>query len=112
MQKSEIGDVVILDADTNKVETPFDDLNNLPQEVVCNFIRLLPVSGPAVPITFIIVLDNVVEEAVEKQVRFARRRRVQSVSTCAGAIDRWVSRGVSFSAWRKSYLRSREVYRN
>lgn len=34
VQKSEIGDVVILDADTNRVETPFDDLNNLPQEVV------------------------------------------------------------------------------
>lgn len=49
VHKSEIGDVVILDADTNKVETPFDDLNNLPQEVVRNFIRLLPVSEPPVP---------------------------------------------------------------
>jgi hypothetical protein len=34
VQRHEIGEVVILDADTNTVSTPFDDLNNLPQEVV------------------------------------------------------------------------------
>lgn len=34
VRRSEIGDVVILDADANTVETPFDDLNSLPQEVV------------------------------------------------------------------------------
>ncbi|XP_060519559.1 DENN domain-containing protein 1A-like isoform X2 [Cylas formicarius] len=34
VQKNEIGDVVVLDADTNTVNTPFDDLSNLPQDVV------------------------------------------------------------------------------
>lgn len=34
VNKHEIGDVVILNADTNTVETPFDDLNSLPTEVV------------------------------------------------------------------------------
>ncbi|CAG9824217.1 unnamed protein product [Phaedon cochleariae] len=34
VRRSEIGDVVILDADSNKIESPFDDLNSLPQEVV------------------------------------------------------------------------------
>ncbi|XP_045464252.1 DENN domain-containing protein 1B isoform X2 [Harmonia axyridis] len=34
VNRSEIGDVVILDADTNSIETPFDDLNSIPQEVV------------------------------------------------------------------------------
>lgn len=34
VSRTEIGDVVILDADSNTVETPFDDLNNLPQDVV------------------------------------------------------------------------------
>ncbi|XP_050312405.1 DENN domain-containing protein 1A-like isoform X2 [Anthonomus grandis grandis] len=34
VSRSEIGDVVILDADANTVETPFDDLNNLPQDVI------------------------------------------------------------------------------
>lgn len=34
VNRAEIGDVVILDADNNSVESPFDDLNNLPQDVV------------------------------------------------------------------------------
>uniref|UniRef100_A0A1Y1LER2 UDENN domain-containing protein n=3 Tax=Photinus pyralis TaxID=7054 RepID=A0A1Y1LER2_PHOPY len=34
VHRHEIGDVVILDADANTVETPFDDLNSLPQEVI------------------------------------------------------------------------------
>uniref|UniRef100_A0AAR5P9Q0 UDENN domain-containing protein n=1 Tax=Dendroctonus ponderosae TaxID=77166 RepID=A0AAR5P9Q0_DENPD len=34
VSRSEIGEVVILDADSNTVETPFDDLNNLPQDVI------------------------------------------------------------------------------
>lgn len=34
VQRHEIGEVVVLDADANTVTTPFDDLNNLPQEVV------------------------------------------------------------------------------
>lgn len=41
VQRHEIGDVVILDADTNKVETPFDDLNNLPQEVITSLKKQL-----------------------------------------------------------------------
>lgn len=34
VHRHDIGDVVILDADANTVETPFDDLNNLPQDVI------------------------------------------------------------------------------
>ncbi|KAL1130671.1 hypothetical protein AAG570_011913 [Ranatra chinensis] len=34
VRPSDIGDVVILDADNNKVNTPFDDLGSLPQDVV------------------------------------------------------------------------------
>jgi len=33
---SELGDVVVLDADNNRVDTPFDDLDSLPSEVVSN----------------------------------------------------------------------------
>ncbi|KAG5900476.1 hypothetical protein JTB14_010888 [Gonioctena quinquepunctata] len=36
VRRSEIGDVVILDADANTIETPFDDLDSLPQEVVAS----------------------------------------------------------------------------
>lgn len=32
-----MGEVVILNADTNTVETPFDDLESLPQDVVSFF---------------------------------------------------------------------------
>ena len=31
---SDIGDAVILDADNNRIETPYNDLETLPQEVV------------------------------------------------------------------------------
>lgn len=41
MNRSEIGDVVILNADSNEVETPFDDLNNLPSEVVSSLKKQL-----------------------------------------------------------------------
>ncbi|CAH1371749.1 DENN domain-containing protein 1B-like isoform X3 [Tenebrio molitor] len=41
VQRHEIGEVVILDADTNTVSTPFDDLNNLPQEVITSLKRQL-----------------------------------------------------------------------
>ncbi|KAJ8965887.1 hypothetical protein NQ317_014282 [Molorchus minor] len=41
VRRHEIGDVVILDADANTVETPFDDLNNLPQEVVASLKKQL-----------------------------------------------------------------------
>lgn len=38
VHKADIGDVVILDADANTVETPFDDLNSLPPEIVSKHI--------------------------------------------------------------------------
>ncbi|XP_017772808.1 PREDICTED: DENN domain-containing protein 1A-like isoform X3 [Nicrophorus vespilloides] len=41
VNRCEIGDVVILDADTNKIETPFDDLNNLPTDVVTSLKKQL-----------------------------------------------------------------------
>ncbi|XP_063910871.1 DENN domain-containing protein 1B isoform X2 [Zophobas morio] len=41
VQRHEIGEVVILDADANTVSTPFDDLNNLPQEVITSLKRQL-----------------------------------------------------------------------
>ncbi|XP_015840051.1 DENN domain-containing protein 1A isoform X5 [Tribolium castaneum] len=41
VQRHEIGEVVILDADANTVTTPFDDLNNLPQEVITSLKRQL-----------------------------------------------------------------------
>ncbi|KAF6202480.1 hypothetical protein GE061_004881, partial [Apolygus lucorum] len=34
VKKADVGDVVILDADNNTIESPFDDLASLPQEVV------------------------------------------------------------------------------
>lgn len=33
-----MGDVVFLDADENKIETPFADLDSLPSEIVSSFI--------------------------------------------------------------------------
>ncbi|CAG9864679.1 unnamed protein product [Phyllotreta striolata] len=41
VKRSEIGDVVILDTDANTVETPFDDLSSLPQEVVASLKKQL-----------------------------------------------------------------------
>ncbi|KAJ8922376.1 hypothetical protein NQ315_004319 [Exocentrus adspersus] len=41
VHRNEIGDVVILDADANTVETPFDDLNSLPQEVIVSLKKQL-----------------------------------------------------------------------
>ncbi|CAH1998637.1 unnamed protein product [Acanthoscelides obtectus] len=41
VHRIEIGDVVILDADTNTIDTPFDDLNNLPQEVITSLKKQL-----------------------------------------------------------------------
>ena len=38
---AELGDVVILDADNNKVETPFDDLDSIPTEVLSSLRRSL-----------------------------------------------------------------------
>ncbi|UYV62478.1 DENND1A [Cordylochernes scorpioides] len=36
IKRSELGDLVILDCDTNTLDSPFDDLNNLPTEVLTN----------------------------------------------------------------------------
>jgi len=41
IRRAEVGDVVILDADNNKVETPFDDLESFPAEVLSNLRRAL-----------------------------------------------------------------------
>ncbi|XP_049819188.1 DENN domain-containing protein 1B-like isoform X2 [Aethina tumida] len=41
VRRSEIGDVVILDADSNTVESPFDDINNFPQEVITSLKKQL-----------------------------------------------------------------------
>jgi len=46
IKRAEVGDVVILDADNNKVETPFNDLDSLPSEVLSNLRKALkPGSG-------------------------------------------------------------------
>lgn len=34
-KRSDLGEVVILDADNNTIETPFQDLDSLPSDVVC-----------------------------------------------------------------------------
>lgn len=34
VRKSDLGEVVILDADNNTIESPFQDLESLPQDVV------------------------------------------------------------------------------
>merc|ERR1719187_882118 len=41
VRRHELGDAVILDADNNKIETPFSDLETLPVEVVSNLKRSL-----------------------------------------------------------------------
>ena len=41
INRQDIGDIVILDADANTVESPFDDLNNLPSEVVSSLKKQL-----------------------------------------------------------------------
>jgi len=33
-----LGEVVVLDADNNTIETPFDDLENLPTDVVSKYL--------------------------------------------------------------------------
>ena len=41
IKRAELGEVVILDADNNMVETPFDDLDSIPSEVLSNLRRSL-----------------------------------------------------------------------
>ena len=41
IRRAELGEVVILDADNNKVETPFDDLDSIPTEVLSSLRRSL-----------------------------------------------------------------------
>ncbi|KZC14460.1 DENN domain-containing protein 1A, partial [Dufourea novaeangliae] len=41
VRKSDLGEVVILDADNNTIETPFQDLESLPQDVVTNLKKAL-----------------------------------------------------------------------
>ncbi|XP_066256358.1 DENN domain-containing protein 1B-like isoform X1 [Euwallacea similis] len=64
VSRSEIGDVVILDADNNTVETPFDDLNNLPQDVITSLRKQLrnksAVLGDWVPRAFLRALVQLI----------------------------------------------------
>lgn len=39
--KSDLGEVVILDADNNTIESPFQDLESLPQDVVCRALDIV-----------------------------------------------------------------------
>ncbi|XP_076647856.1 DENN domain-containing protein 1B isoform X1 [Halictus rubicundus] len=41
VRKSDLGEVVVLDADNNTVESPFEDLESLPQDVVANLKKAL-----------------------------------------------------------------------
>ncbi|CAK9828638.1 DENN domain-containing protein 1B [Anthophora retusa] len=41
VRKSDLGEVVILDADINTIESPFQDLESLPQDVVANLKKAL-----------------------------------------------------------------------
>ncbi|XP_034947207.1 DENN domain-containing protein 1B [Chelonus insularis] len=41
VQKNDLGDVVILDADNNTIQSPFQDLQSLPQDVVNNLRKAL-----------------------------------------------------------------------
>ncbi|XP_008554860.1 DENN domain-containing protein 1A isoform X2 [Microplitis demolitor] len=41
VQKNDLGDVVVLDADNNKIESPFQDLESLPQDVINNLRKAL-----------------------------------------------------------------------
>ncbi|XP_043285405.1 DENN domain-containing protein 1A-like isoform X2 [Venturia canescens] len=41
VRKSDLGEVVVLDADNNTIETPFQDLESLPTDVVTNLKRAL-----------------------------------------------------------------------
>lgn len=40
VSKADLGEVVILNADNNTVETPFDDLETLPTDVVMNILLI------------------------------------------------------------------------
>ncbi|XP_078046006.1 DENN domain-containing protein 1A isoform X1 [Augochlora pura] len=41
VRKSDLGEIVILDADNNIIESPFEDLESLPQDVVANLKKAL-----------------------------------------------------------------------
>jgi hypothetical protein len=47
VRRNELGDVVLLNADTNVLTTPHDDLNTLPQDVVSDIELLHKSSVPA-----------------------------------------------------------------
>jgi hypothetical protein len=59
VKKHELGDVVILDADVNRIDSPFDDLNMLPTEIISFLKKSLRLSqnstllGDGVPRTFL-----------------------------------------------------------
>ncbi|KAI9556760.1 hypothetical protein GHT06_016551 [Daphnia sinensis] len=45
VRKSELGELVVLDVDTNHIETPFDDLDRLPPDIVNGMRRRLKTPG-------------------------------------------------------------------
>ena len=42
VKESELGDVVLVDADKNFVSTEYDDLEDLPDEIVSSFLICMP----------------------------------------------------------------------
>jgi len=45
VRRSELGEVVILDVDSNQIESPFNDLDSLPQDIVSGMRRRLKTPG-------------------------------------------------------------------
>lgn len=101
VNRAEIGDVVILDADNNSVESPFDDLNNLPQDVVGFLILVVLLTWKS--------SDYFFEETTEKQVGRIGRLGPQGVSKGSGATDWRLQGRVKVSArpesqfWRGTF---------
>lgn len=64
MKRSELGDVVIVHADANSVETPFDDLQNLPLDTLTTLRRRLKnpdsVKGDGIARAFLFALVQLI----------------------------------------------------
>ena len=52
MKESELGDVVLVDADKNSVSTEYDDLDDLPAEIVSSWTE------PAIVIVLFFVVEH------------------------------------------------------
>lgn len=64
VKRIELGEVVLFDVDTNKIETPFHDLDSLPSEVVTSLKRLLKnpntILGDGIPRAFLRALVQLI----------------------------------------------------